>query len=284
MRILLVFSLLLWPSLLLADTSVWKVSKNDQSLYIGGTLHVLAASDYPLPDSFTEAYDAAQTLVFETDLAALATPDFQMSMLGALTYNDGNNLKTSLKADTFKRLQAYCQARGLPLDNFLRFKPALLTITLTMVELQRLGISSAGVDKYFHSQGSKDGKVIGQLETKEQQLQFLSSMGEGQEDQLILSTLDDMDILAEMMSTMKTAWRQGDSEQLLRTAIAPMKADYPQVYKDLLVSRNDSWMPQITAMIDTPETEFILVGALHLIGSDGIIERLAADGYKIEQL
>lgn len=284
MRLLLAFTLLFSPLLSLADTSVWKVSKNDQSLYIGGTLHVLAESDYPLPDSFTQAYEDAQTLVFETDLAALATPDFQMSMLGALTYADGNNLKSSLKPDTFTRLQSYCQVRGLPLDNFLRFKPALLTITLTMVELQRLGISSAGVDEHFHKLGAKDGKAVGQLESTEQQLQFLSSMGEGQEDQLILSTLDDMDILAEMMSTMKTAWRKGDSDKLLHTAITPMKADYPELYKDLLVSRNDNWIPQIKAMFETPETEFILVGTLHLIGDDGIIERLAADGYDVEQL
>lgn len=284
MRLLLVITLLFWPSLVLADTSLWKISKNDQSLYIGGTLHVLAASDYPLPDSFMQAYKGAHTLVFETDLAALATPEFQMSMLGALTYTDGNNLKSTLKPDTFNRLQTYCQIRGLPLDNFLRFKPALLTITLTMVELQRLGISSAGVDKHFHKLGENDGKAFAQLESAQQQLQFLSAMGAGQEDQLILSALDDMDTLAEMMSTMKTAWRKGDSKKLLHTAITPMKASYPEIYQELLVSRNDNWMPQIKAMFDTPETEFILVGTLHLVGSDGIIERLAADGYDVEQL
>ncbi len=284
MRLILTLTLLLWQSLLLADTSVWKVSKDDKALYIGGTLHVLAPSDFPLPGSFQKAYQQAQTLVFETDLSALATPDFQMQMLRVLTYTDGKTLKSLLKEDTYRRLQAYCQSRGLLLENFLHFKPGLLSITLTMFELQRMGISSAGVDEHFHELGKKDRKTVKKLETTEQQLQFLATMGEGQEDQLILSTLNEMGVLSEMMETMRAAWRSGDSDKLLETAITPMRKDYPELYQTLLVSRNNRWLPQIEAMFDTPETEFILVGTLHLIGPDGVIERLQKAGYKIEQL
>tara|TARA_B100000809_G_scaffold257879_1_gene300211 strand:+ start:214 stop:1068 length:855 start_codon:yes stop_codon:yes gene_type:complete len=284
MRLCLALTLLLWQTLVLADTSVWKVSKGEQSLFIGGTLHILAPSDYPLPDSFSTSYQQAQTLVFETDLSALSSPEFQLQMLTALTYPDGKNLKSVLEEDTYQRLNTYCQARDLPLDNFLKFKPALLTITLTMIELQRMGISSAGVDEHFYKQGTKDGKTLLKLETTEQQLQFLTSMGEGQEDQLILSTLDDMDSLAKMMATLKSAWRSGDSNKLLETAIMPISSDYPELYQNLLVSRNNSWLPQIEAMFKTPATEFILVGTLHLVGPDGIIERLQKSGYRVEQL
>jgi uncharacterized protein YbaP (TraB family) len=284
MRLCLVLTLLLWQSLVLADTSVWKVSKGEHSLFIGGTLHVLAPSDYPLPDSFLESYQQAQTLVFETDLPALSSPDFQLQILSVLTYPEGKDLKSILKEDTYQRLNTYCQTRGLPLDNLLKFKPALLSITLMMIELQRMGISSAGVDEHFYKQATEDGKTLLKLETTEQQLQFLTSLAEGQEDQLILSTLDDMDILAEMMATLKSAWRSGDSNKLLETAIVPMRSDYPELYQKLLVSRNNSWLRQIEAMFETPETEFILVGSLHLVGPDGIIERLQKSGYRVEQL
>ena len=93
MRLFLVIALLLWQSLAHADTSVWKVTKGEQSLFIGGTLHVLAPSDYPLPDSYSESYLQAQTLVFETDLSALSTPDLQLRMLSVLTYPKGKDLK-----------------------------------------------------------------------------------------------------------------------------------------------------------------------------------------------
>lgn len=284
MRFFLVLALLVWQSLAHADTSVWKVTKGEQSLFIGGTLHVLAPSDYPLPASFSASYQQAQTLVFETDLSALSTPDLQLKMLSVLTYPKGKDLKSVLKEKTYQRLNTYCQARGLPLYNFRKFKPALLTITLTMIELQRMGISSAGVDEHFYKQATKDGKLLLELETNEQQLQFLAAMGEGQEDQLISSTLDDMGILAEMMTTLKSAWRSGNSNKLLDIAIMPMIRDYPELYQNLLVSRNNNWLPQIKAMFETPETEFILVGALHLVGPDGIIEQLQKGGYRVEQL
>lgn len=284
MRLILGISLLLWQALCLADTSVWKVSKGGSSLYIGGTLHVLQASDYPLPETFDRAYEQAKTLVFETDLDALATPDFQMKMLTALTYSDGKNLQSVLQPSTYERLDKYCQERGLPLANFIRFKPALLTITLTMVELQRQGISSAGVDEHYHKRGHSDGKSLQKLETTDQQLQFLAAMGQGQEDQLILSTLDDMENLSTMMANMKSAWRSGDSAKLQDIAVDPMRTDYPKLYDNLLVTRNNNWLPQIEALFASPEVEFVLVGALHLVGSDGIIEQLQKRGYQAEQL
>ena len=38
----------LLPTVLIAESSVWKVSKGEQSLYIGGTCHILRSADYPL--------------------------------------------------------------------------------------------------------------------------------------------------------------------------------------------------------------------------------------------
>lgn len=286
MRILLL-SITLFAANCYAETSVWRVNHptdNTNVVYIGGTLHILESTDYPLPSSFSAAYTEADTLVFETDLAALSSADFQIKMLSQLTYSDGSSLKSTLNNDTYQRLSDYCLSRGFALSNFLQFKPPLLTITLTMIELQRLGISSAGVDEYFHKKSSYDNKAIAQLETPEQQLNFLAAMGQGQENQLVLSTLNDMDNLADSMSSLKSAWREGNSKLLLDTTLEPMQKDYPQLYQDLLVTRNNNWLPKIESMLTTPETEFILVGALHLVGKDGIIERLQEQGYQIEQL
>jgi uncharacterized protein YbaP (TraB family) len=51
---------------LYAETSVWKISNGDNVLYIGGTVHVLRASDYPLPDAFDTAFEKSDIMVFET--------------------------------------------------------------------------------------------------------------------------------------------------------------------------------------------------------------------------
>ena len=107
-------------------------------------------------------------------------------------------------------------------------------------------------------------------------------MGEGHEDELILSTLSDLKELPTMMQAMKTAWRNGDLAQLEAVGITPMRKEYPAIYQIVLVQRNLSWLPEIESFFKTPETELILVGALHLAGKDGLLAQLQQRGYKVE--
>ena len=68
---------------LFAKSSVWKVSKGGESLYIGGTCHLLRSSDYPLPPEFELAYDQSDTLAFEMNPAVINDPDFVFQLLKA---------------------------------------------------------------------------------------------------------------------------------------------------------------------------------------------------------
>jgi uncharacterized protein YbaP (TraB family) len=83
---------------------------------------------------------------------------------------------------------------------------------------------------------------------------------------------------------MNQAWRSGDLRRLEATSAIPLRDDFPAIYQALLVDRNNAWMPQIVAMSKTAEIEFILVGALHLVGSDGLLSMLSSRGYQITQL
>ncbi len=62
-----------------------------------------------------------------------------------------------------------------------------------------------------------------------------------------------------------------------------MMEDYPQVYRSLLVERNNNWLPKIERLISQPEQKFILVGALHLVGEDGLLKQLKNKGYQVQQ-
>ena len=82
---------------------------------------------------------------------------------------------------------------------------------------------------------------------------------------------------------MKDAWRRGDNLKLKEVAITPLKNDFPNVYQNLVVKRNDAWIEKIERMLETQEVELVLVGALHLVGDDGLLEKLAARGYRIQK-
>ena len=85
---------------------VWQVSDGDHQLFLGGTVHILAASDYPLPQVFDAAYAQSERLVFETDIGATADPAFQQEMLTRLLYPAGETIQDHLSASTARDLQA----------------------------------------------------------------------------------------------------------------------------------------------------------------------------------
>jgi hypothetical protein len=147
-----------------------------------------------------------------------------------------------------------------------------------------MGFTPQGVDAYFNTRAIGDGKTLGQLETVQEQIGFLAEMGEGNESEFILMSLEDIDETDEMMEAMIEAWRSGDNRSLSDLFVADMQSEAPELYESLLINRNLRWIPQIEEMLRDRDTEFVLVGAAHLVGNQGLLELLSAKGYQIRQL
>lgn len=264
--------------------SVWQVSDGDNTMYIGGTLHILSPSDYPLPDAYNNAYKESDVLVFETDMQAVTSPAFAARVMQQNTYQNGKTIADDLSDDTYQKLTAFLKARQLPVAQVVTLKPAMLGLTLTMMEYQRAGLTSQGVDAHFYAKGAEQNKQIDWFESPDEQLAFISSMADGQEDAFIRYTLEDIQELDKLVGPMKKHWRSGNMDELHAITLEDFKQTYPDVYEDLLVNRNANWLPKIQELMETPETEFILVGTLHMPGDKGVLSLLEAQGYTITQL
>ena len=267
-----------------SDSPVWKITKGDTQLFIGGTIHVLAKSDYPLPSSFEKAYTQSTMVVFETDLQEMQSPEFQKLTLSKIMYLNGNTLKTVLDESTYDALEAHLKTKGVPVANFMNFKAGMVSVMLTVMELQRLGLMGTGVDEFFQLRAINDQKDLGELETAVEQLEFISTLGEGRENDIIIYTLKDIKELPDKMKQLKEAWRNGDNQRLYEMTITPIKEEFPKLYNELMVNRNNTWMPKIEAMLKTEEVEFVLVGTAHLVGNEGLLAQLAAKGYTVQSL
>lgn len=284
MRYLLCLPLLLTALTAHAESFVWKVSKGANHIYLGGTFHLLKEEDYPLPKEFEQAYEKVNWLVFETDIGKLETAEFQQQFQQAFLLPEGQTLKTSLSDDAFRKLNNYCLLNNIDLQQFMAFKPQFITLIITVQELQKYGLTAEGVDSYFYNKAKTDGKITSQLESIKSQIQYLANMAQGNEDNLIEQTLADARELEAMMNGLRNAWRTGNEEKLNQLGNMPMLTDYPEIYRSLLVERNNNWMPRIKNLIKHPESKFVLVGALHLAGNDGLLNLLAQQDYRIEQL
>jgi len=263
---------------------VWKVSTDSTEMYIGGTIHILRDSDYPLPTAFDEAYDASDLLVFEVDVEDLGDPEVQKTIMSKGAYPEGQSLDQVLSEEAYKELEEHCTSLGLPMEAINRYKPSLVMLTLVSLELQKLGVTQQGVDIHYAMLAGQEQKEIEGLETIEEQIEMLTTMGDGNEDNFIIYTIRDMEKIGEMMDSMIVAWRKSDLDVLANLLNSDLKEKFPDLYQTIIYDRNANWMDNIEAYLATPATEYVLVGTAHLVGEGGVIEMLRDRGYEVEQI
>jgi uncharacterized protein len=284
-RVLLSFLMVVfvhsWAS---AESSVWKAQKDKSIIYLGGTCHILREADFPLPPEFEKAYLASDVLVFETDLSKFQDPSMQQKLLAKAMYADGSTIDQHLSAQAFGELSKYCEANSIPLQTFMQFKPAMLVTMLTILELSKMGVSQQGVDHFYYERGHKDKKPIVGLETVEEQIEYIVTMADGNENQFVSYSIKDMENIKDKFPELATAWRKGDTGKLDELMITELKTRQPQIYKKLVTDRNKNWLPTIESYRKTPKTRFVLVGVGHLVGPDGILESLKRKGYRVNKL
>ncbi|WP_428035349.1 TraB/GumN family protein [Amphritea sp.] len=266
-----------------AATSVWKVSSGDNVLYVGGTIHVLRQSDYPLPVEFDRAYLRADRLFFETDLEQLHTPEVVQRMQQAVRYPDGiSGLDKRVSAALYQRIEKVWAQYGLPPEAMVGLRPSGIVITLTMLNLQQIGVDAQGIDDFYHRRAIADAKPVGGLESVDQQIRLLAGMGAGDEEKFMSMSLDELQQSGGLVDGMVEAWRRGNLTDLDRLVLEDMRRDSPAEFRKLIVDRNRKWLPQIEAMLADRQVEFVLVGSGHLAGDEGLIEQLQQRGYRVE--
>jgi len=267
-----------------AESSVWKAQNKDSIIYLGGTFHILRDSDFPLPSEFEKAYQASDRVAFETDMSAIQDPSTQQKILAKSMYSDGSTLASHLSPKAYKQLKSFCDANGVPLQALSKFKPGLVMTTLALLELTKLEVHHKGVDAFFYEQAQKDHKTINALESVDDQIDFLVSMADGMEDDFVLRSIEEMRSMSDFFEKMATAWRKGDVGSLEELMVSDLKKQQPLLYQRLIVDRNRSWLPFIDAQRKSPRPIFILVGAAHLVGPDGLIAELKKRGYRVNKL
>ena len=264
---------LLATKLLLAQSPVWEVSRGEHRFYLGGTCHLLRATDYPLPQAFEQAYKEADRLAFEVSPEELHDPTAAASIMQEGVYTNGSSLRDVLSPEAYAALAKQGEKSNLPIAMLERFKPGLAIMMLTMQELAMKGLNEEGVDLYFSNRATKDGKPTEGLETSAFQIDLLCNMGAGYENEFVRYSLDDLGKIQEMIDPLLDAWKIGNTTHLEELFLKDLQR-YPKLYNDMLVARNHRWLEHFERFLETKETELVLVGFGHLVGEDGLIHLL----------
>jgi uncharacterized protein YbaP (TraB family) len=261
---------------------IWTVEQAGRIGWLVGSMHMLTPDSYPLPATMTTAFEAAETLMVEADVEEIASPAFAAAVMARALYTDGRTVEDQVSPDTFRLISERAAAVGLPLDLLRRMKPWMIATTLQALELRRGGFDPAlGLDLHFYQRAKQAGKQVTALETGLEQISYLENLGPELEESLIRENLQSADIQVKEVGRMAGAWAAGDAPAVEQMVLGSLK-DAPSIYRSLIVERNRNWLPRLRRCLDTTKC-FVVVGAGHLVGPDGLIAALRAARYTVTQ-
>ena len=270
------FSLL--PGSAVASSCVWKVTgPGGGTMYLGGSVHALRKSDYPLPAPYERAFDASSRLVFENDPKAGSREAKELIRAG--TYSKGDALKNHVDPRTYAYIRRFFALVNVPETEFAKYRPWLLNVMLSSPSYQNWQL---GVERFLERRAAEKSKPMSGLESPKEHNAVFVDLNDRESEALLLILFINAAHEGSSVS-MINAWRRGDAETLHRLLVDSFQ-DFPSLARRLVDVRNQNWLPKIDGYLRSGKTCFVVVGAGHTGGPNGLLALLKARGCKIEQL
>jgi hypothetical protein len=269
---------------------LWRYQRGGTVVYLAGSIHILKPSLYPLPAQLEDAFQRSDYLVMEVDVASLSPEEIQRRTLTHALLPVGQTLADVLPAPLHKRLARHLAAFGMTPDMLSRAKPAMVMNQIIVSRLVTLGyMPDSGLENHFLTRRTRQHVL--ELESLDAQLALLFDQPLPTQIQLLAETLDIEPDIEPLLADMLVAWLSGDDAEFLELFKA-QSGDSPlsQAFtRELLDERNRTMAEGVREFLNKPptaepQTYFVLVGAAHLVGDEGIVALLSRAGIEGERL
>jgi uncharacterized protein len=260
--------------------SVWVMKGAKNTVYLAGSVHALPREQAGFPAQLEQAYAASRVIVMEVDLDDMDPLEAVQFVTSRGTLPEGETLETVIGAERYVKVAKLAGALEVPELVISRLEPWAAAMVLTQFALARTGYDAQlGIDMQLVDRARADGKAVDGLETVEDQLGVFDARSIDEQTRFLLDSADDVPLLAGDLKRLVTAWRAGDLKALERE-LAEERVHAPELYEELLGVRNRKWLPKIEALLQRDQDYLVVVGALHFVGQDGLLELLRRDGHK----
>lgn len=268
--------------------AIWKVSDADNSLYLLGSFHALRTGDYPLSAEVDAAYADAELLVFELAPTQLQSPDLPAKIAQMAALPPGMTLQGLLPEKTRLALAEWSGRNpSFPVQALQRYEPWYVAMTVINAQARSEGFEAGlGLDQHFMNLAENTRKPSRGLETAEQQIGLFDAIDMAAQIQLLDEALSDTSDDGKRLEQLHRLWKSGDVAEFEQLTVTEMRREYPDLYRSINVARNQAWLPELRKLLDdeSKDDALAVVGALHLLGPDGLVQQLQGKGYKVERL
>lgn len=266
---------------------LWRVTGPRGDAYLVGSIHFGTPDMYPLPAVMSQAFRTSQVLVVETNLTALDPVQMAQIVAAKAMYGNGRTLSQALSPETWEQLDKALQGFGVSAQLVEQQKPWFVSMTLTSLALRRFGFSEElGIDNHFMTLAKRSGKPILELETFQQQLDFLDGFSEFEQEEMLKETFQDLDKGKVFLADMLRAWQTGNARKIdvmMNDELRNGDKTEKRLYHVLIAQRNLAMADKLDALLKRGGSYFVVLGAAHFVGRDGLVELLQAKGYQVRQ-
>lgn len=263
--------------------ALWRIATPKGQIHLFGSFHLLPPDVAWRTPAVARAMEQARVVVFETDITEGKRAEAVQPLLAryGLLRND-ETLDKILPPKLHAELEKTAEGFKLPMASLNTMRPWLVSVLLGVQFIISQGYDpTKGVDQQIHAFATGKNKVIGALESLEEQVQVFSQIPREQEVELLGVTLRQIREMPGLLNDTLAAYRKGDVAALERMLNLGLN-EVPALRQRLLKERHDNWLPQIEELMARGGNVFIVVGAAHLAGPDSLIAMLRAKGIKVE--
>jgi uncharacterized protein len=269
----------------LAAVPLWSVTdaSGESTVLLLGSVHLLRPEDQPLPEAVHDAYRRAGRVVMELHPEALA-PEAAQAALARIGIQSPGNSALEVLGPEWPRAEAQAAEAGLMLEAVAMFEPWFAALALYNGVLAASGFDPAlGVDQQVASWVARDDKPVAGLETLDEQLRLFKTLPPELQRDMLLKTIEELPTMGADSVALVGHWRDGDVAALAARLEADFR-EHPELRMQIVGRRNHAWMSAIEPLFEGGGTSLVVVGALHLVGPEGLPALLEQRGYVVRPL
>ncbi len=260
---------------------LWRIHGNglEKPSYVFGTMHVQDKRAFEFADSVMLAIDDCDAFALEVHPDSLMAAMFPKLMEGQAE----NTLRKWMSEEDYQEFsQEFQEKSGLELDKVRNQNPMILKEMMARNRRDRTQMSVI-VDQHLYGVARTLGKEIFELEKIQTQLDLLDLLSKEQMEFEVRTLLDDeeeydfFEIENNMLNDMIEVYQTGDVIKIEEFMFGRING----ALDSTLVPRNRVMVNSIKSMIHE-KSLFSAMGAAHLVGSQGVLQLLRDEGYKVD--
>ncbi len=269
----------------LPTPALWRLSDEDTTIYLFGTLHVTKPGRFWFSDTVAEAFESSDVVYFERDVTE---PSHEIKRIVQETYYnpDGVTLSSYLNDTEEALVRNAALTNGVSWDALEKMMPWRAASTLGDAALTRQGVDEAkGIEDYLTREAAQTGKLLRGIVSNDVQLRYLAGLSIEAQVGLLIHGIKQDEEDPDHFDAIYDAWITGNADGMAETLIADYPEVLPEVYTVLMKDRNRLWAEMFESLLqEEAGVFFVAVGAGHLVGPDSVQRFLEERGLETERI